>query len=300
MRWTFILVMAFVGVSTAQQPSTRTPPPPGTDIQARDGDRIIIDDDARIQIVRRRQATVRTIFSREDRLLIVLIDYSKPGEFPDGVVDWAYNFYNVQGNWPLPPRWEALTHTFEYDGDPSAARTFAFTTPQGLVELRPPRQDATKRDSSAFAVLSFNGASGSMRRGMSFTEVETLQFEDYARSKASGATVSTTMSQQGRGRGSTSTSFGTAVLSGGVKPGGPRKIRDVAPQYPEQARSAKVSGVVILQITIGTDGTVSDARVLRSIPLLDGAAIEAVKQWQYDPGGRTAPAILTVSVPFIP
>ena len=67
-----------------------------------------------------------------------------------------------------------------------------------------------------------------------------------------------------------------------------------------ERETAKVSGVVILQITIGTDGTVSDARVLRSIPLLDGAAIEAVKQWQYDPGGRTAPAILTVSVPFIP
>lgn len=91
MRCTPILVLAFVSVAAAQQPS-RTPPPPGVDIPARDGDRIIVDDDARIQIVRRRQATVRTIFSQEERLLIVLIDYSKPGEFPDGEVDWAYNY----------------------------------------------------------------------------------------------------------------------------------------------------------------------------------------------------------------
>lgn len=303
MRWSFILVMAFVCVSTAQQPSPRTPPPPGTDIHARDGDRIIIDDDARIQIVRRRQATVRTIFSPEERLLIVLIDYSKPGEFPDGEVDWAYNFYNVEGSWPLPARWEALTHTFQYDGDPSTPRAFAFTTPQGAVELRPARQDVTERDSSAFAVLSFKGASGSMRQGMSLTEVEALQFDDYARSKASGATVSTTMGEQGRGRGSASGTFGTGVLSGGVRQGGPRRIRDVAPIYPEAARQANVSGIVILQLAVDVNGAVADVRVLRSIPLLDAAAVEAAKQWQYEPmviNGKAVPVTMTVTVPFTP
>ena len=44
-------------------------------------------------------------------------------------------------------------------------------------------------------------------------------------------------------------------------------------------------------------------RVLRSIPLLDAAAIEAVKQWQYEPmivNGKAIPIPLTVTVPFVP
>ena len=57
------------------------------------------------------------------------------------------------------------------------------------------------------------------------------------------------------------------------------KIRDVAPIYPEAARQAKVSGIVILQLQLDVNGSVTDVRVLRSIPLLDAAAIEAVRQW---------------------
>ena len=73
------------------------------------------------EIVRRRQATVRTIFNQEQRLLIVLVDYLKPGEFPDGTVDWAFNFYDVEGNWPLGERWEALTTLLQYDGHAAAS-----------------------------------------------------------------------------------------------------------------------------------------------------------------------------------
>ena len=53
--------------------------------------------------------------------------------------------------------------------------------------------------------------------------------------------------------------------------------------------------------TIGPDGRVQDVRVLRSIPLLDAAAIEAVKQWQYTPtllNGVPVPVIMTVTVNF--
>ena len=82
MRWTLIVVLAFVSAAAAQQPSTRTPPAPGVDIFAKDGDRITVEDDARIHVVRRRQATLRTIYSQKERLLIVLLDYSKPGAFP--------------------------------------------------------------------------------------------------------------------------------------------------------------------------------------------------------------------------
>ena len=59
--------------------------------------------------------------------------------------------------------------------------------------------------------------------------------------------------------------------------------------------------MVILEATIGPDGKVQDTRVLRSIPLLDQAAIDAVSQWEYSPtllNGTPVPIIMTVTVQF--
>ena len=55
------------------------------------------------------------------------------------------------------------------------------------------------------------------------------------------------------------------------------------PIYPAEARKAKVSGTVFISAVIATDGTVKDARVIRSAPLFDKAALEAVQQWVYTP-----------------
>jgi TonB family protein len=63
----------------------------------------------------------------------------------------------------------------------------------------------------------------------------------------------------------------------------PTKIKDVKPAYPEEARAARLQGIVILEIVIAADGQVVDARVLRSIPGLDEAALDAVKQWRFTP-----------------
>jgi TonB family protein len=78
----------------------------------------------------------------------------------------------------------------------------------------------------------------------------------------------------------------------------PTKITHVDPVYPEQARQARIQGSVIVQITIGTDGRVSNARVIRSLPMLDQAALDAVKQWVYDASAIKAPVTFTVTVPF--
>jgi len=62
-----------------------------------------------------------------------------------------------------------------------------------------------------------------------------------------------------------------------------------------------VQGVVILEALLGPDGNVQDARILRSIPLLDQAAIDAVKQWEFTPtllNGTPVPVIMTVTVQF--
>jgi TonB family protein len=81
----------------------------------------------------------------------------------------------------------------------------------------------------------------------------------------------------------------------------PKKIRDVRPAYPADARAAGVSGVVILEVTIDTDGHVTNPRILRGIPMLDQAAVAAVFQWQYTPtqvNGVPTPVQMTVTVNF--
>ena len=79
------------------------------------------------------------------------------------------------------------------------------------------------------------------------------------------------------------------------------RLKDARPVYPAIAQSARVQGVVIIEATIGPDGRVQDAKVLRSIPLLDAAALDAVRQWQFSPtllNGVPVPVIMTVTVNF--
>ena len=81
----------------------------------------------------------------------------------------------------------------------------------------------------------------------------------------------------------------------------PLKLKNVEPIYPSIAQAAKVEGMVIIEATIGVDGRVQDAKVLRSIPLLDTAAVDAVRQWQYTPtllNGVPVPIVMTVTVRF--
>jgi TonB family protein len=83
----------------------------------------------------------------------------------------------------------------------------------------------------------------------------------------------------------------------------PRKIKDVKPIYPPIAREAGVAGVVIIEVRIGTDGRIEEGHVLKSIPLLDEAALDAVKQWQFEPtlmNGAPVPLIMTVTINFYP
>jgi protein TonB len=81
----------------------------------------------------------------------------------------------------------------------------------------------------------------------------------------------------------------------------PKKIKDVKPVYPEAAKAAGVQGIVIIEVVIGTDGSVNEAKVLRPVPELDRAAIDAVMQWKYTPtllNGEPVKVIMTVTVTF--
>ena len=97
----------------------------------------------------------------------------------------------------------------------------------------------------------------------------------------------------------------TPKPTGPIRPGGqvspPQRITYVEPSYPSAARTARLEGNVILEATIDESGAVKDVRVLRSIPLLDQAAIAAVSRWRYTPtklNGVAVPVLLTVTVSF--
>ena len=81
----------------------------------------------------------------------------------------------------------------------------------------------------------------------------------------------------------------------------PAKLRDVRPVYPPIAQASRVQGVVIIEAVIDDMGQVADARVLRSIPLLDQAALDAVRQWLYKPtlvDGQPRSVLMTLTVNF--
>lgn len=88
-------------------------------------------------------------------------------------------------------------------------------------------------------------------------------------------------------------------VGGNIAP--PAKIHHVAPEYPPIAKAAGVQGVVVLDVVVDTAGAVRDGRILRSIPLLDQAALDAVKQWRFQPtlvNGQAMPISLTVTIDF--
>jgi periplasmic protein TonB len=81
----------------------------------------------------------------------------------------------------------------------------------------------------------------------------------------------------------------------------PALLERVDPVYPPIAVQARVQGVVILEAVVDSSGRVEDVRVLRSIRLLDAAAMEAVRKWRYSPlflNGTAERFVLTVTVSF--
>ena len=81
----------------------------------------------------------------------------------------------------------------------------------------------------------------------------------------------------------------------------PVKIAGASPAYPAIAQRARIEGVVILEAVIDAQGRVESATVLRSIPLLDQAAVDAVRQWRFTPArlnGGAVPVVMTVTVHF--
>lgn len=79
--------------------------------------------------------------------------------------------------------------------------------------------------------------------------------------------------------------------------------REDMPRYPEDAKRAGVQGVVQVEIVIDEAGRVRDARVVRSVPMLDQAALDGVRRWRFDPtlvNGKPVAVRMVVMVNFRP
>jgi protein TonB len=81
----------------------------------------------------------------------------------------------------------------------------------------------------------------------------------------------------------------------------PKLLKKVDPVYPELAKQARAGALIILEATVDATGRVQDVTVLRSVPLFDEAAVDAVKQWAYRPlllNGVPTPFIVVVTLNF--
>jgi protein TonB len=77
----------------------------------------------------------------------------------------------------------------------------------------------------------------------------------------------------------------------------PKRTTYVAPTYPADAKKAGAVGRVGVRLTIGPDGWVTDATVIRSNPRFDQVVLDAVRQWRFAPTTRNGvPVAVIVSV----
>jgi len=297
------LAQATPGQTTPTRPRTR-----GGAITAKDGDTILLDGDARITVIRRRPAFVRTIFNPAEHWLVLVADYPpEGGGTPDGTVDESFHFREITGDWPLEERWQGEAVVEDY-WSPERPAGVGFRLPVGLVQLLGPPGASDFKNATAVATLSYNGGGRSSARGLTFEVAEQQVIASIARSSVTRTASTPIVGPDGSARGAISS---TVTMRAGplpapdaaVRVGGnvraPQKLVDVLPVPPERAREAGVRGIVILEVTIDTVGTVKDVRVLRSIPWLDAAAMEAVRQWRYEPtllNGAPVPVIMTVPV----
>ncbi len=81
----------------------------------------------------------------------------------------------------------------------------------------------------------------------------------------------------------------------------PKRSKTVPPTYPPEAQAAGIRGIVILELVVDPQGKVESVNIIRSVPGLDEAAVEAAKQWEYEitkVNGKPVSVKLTVPITF--
>jgi TonB family protein len=286
-----LLAIAFTACVVFAQPAgVRQPPASSRRITGRDGDVVVINGDDRLTVVRRRQGPVRFVFDPVKHSLLLLADFAGPaGEPPDGRVDAMFSFTDVTGDWPFAARWEGTATVDEYWTVTGGRRATVITTSAGAVQLKTGPDDFVYLEGAPSFTVGFRSSSLRSGPGASFDEAERSANDPAYRPQFG---MSAGMSAPVGGV------VGAVSSPLPLRGGQPVKLFDVKPTYPKQARDAGIAGNVVLQITVGTDGAVTDARILRGIPELNDAALQAVRQWRYDMSTMSGPVTLIVTVPF--
>jgi len=78
-------------------------------------------------------------------------------------------------------------------------------------------------------------------------------------------------------------------------------IKSPKPQHSAEALRARAEGTVTLEALVDEQGRVADARVVKSIPLLDQSALDAAKQWEFKPAtlnGEPVPVLIQLELNF--
>jgi protein TonB len=301
-RWSVpVVVVLLAAVPLVNADGQPLPEASGRVIEAADGDVVVLPSGARVSVVRRSQVQARLVYVAPQQTLLLLTDPATADL--DGAPDTkSIRRFRLQEPWPLEPRWEGSATIDEYL--PSGAGPFglAIHTDRGTIHLGPPHRRGAPANPPPLASVTPTSSSARTARG-SFDEIEQawLAGGDNA---LPGPRAGLRMHATGV-PGAVVTPSGGGAPAGAVRVGGnirpPVKTQSAEPVYPTTAMAAGIQGVVIVEITIGTDGVVSDARVLRSIPLLDQAALDAVRQWRYAPtllNGAPTPVIMTATVNF--
>ena len=120
------------------------------------------------------------------------------------------------------------------------------------------------------------------------------------------ATALSNQIAQAKGSSPTATDIpGTPDKDGIYRVGGgvPPPQRADTPRYPEEAKAAGIEGVVLAEVVVNAEGIVAEAKIVRSVPMLDEAALETVKQWRFRPSvvnGQPVPTRIVVTINFAP
>jgi TonB family protein len=301
-RWP--MAIAFVLLCAVPAPGTAQPLPAvsGRVIEAGDGDLVIVPREASVTLVSRSQVQARVVYVAAQRTLL-LITAPALGA-PNGPPEFkTFHRWQMTQPWPLEARWEGSATIDEYRPAPRGPLGTAIHTDRGTIFLGPANQPISLTP-PPIAVVHSVASSTRLARG-SFDEIEQAWLAGGDDALPRGGPVTRLRMQAPGVPGAVPSSAGPATPGAPVRVGGnirvPTKIHNANPVYPATAQTAGIQGVVILELTIATDGAVSDARVLRSIPLLDQAALDAVRQWRYEPtllNGAPVPVIMTATVNF--
>ena len=174
-----VLNAATTSTIAGQQPPSPDPPVQGQRLEARDGDTVILEGDARVNIVRRRQAHVRAVFNQAQASLLLLVSHvvADAGTAGQGV-DESFTFQALSGAWPLGARWEGDAVLEQYSDSVSRGLPsgIGFSSPLGMVQLFGRAEDQQLfADPGAAAVLFYRGSGAGGGGRQTFDDAERMQ-----------------------------------------------------------------------------------------------------------------------------